>query len=330
MASEERNRLEQYVLFDHKTRWTNDAICMFLAFAWGALRYSVALVTEMRALQEAVAVVAAGVIITTLYYCCTAPIGRFFRSETSFARSKSIWLMMASASVTIVIGHPAFEGHLLRQKVTRTLRQPITAAKLERTTDLIRIAQKSDVRLGSKDIAGLGATVIRAGMQNPALAPAALQTTAALAGYRSHLDNPPGSPERDIEVKHVDRPSLVADILLFGPALASGGALWGTLPGGAAAMKDQELLASISPVKQALIQSAGQQYHIDLDFTQARNVTFENATIHYSGGPVDLEAVHFVRCKFAVHAADPEAQSNVNGLLSAALTGVPFSFRQPN
>jgi hypothetical protein len=312
-------RFDRYVLLDHKARWRNDAFCMSAAWVWYVARSLYGSASDTRLLEETAAILAVGMVGTTIRYCTTSEKLKSFAVGFGITRRALVGQGLAALFASFVVFAQPVGAVLIDEQLKRTLKAPLTSAKLDKAALLVMNAQKFDVRLNPDTVRTLGNEVLTATAEQPHLATSAISASATFAGYSTYLLAPRFVRGRVI---HLERDGLVADLILVGPEVAKDFAIWIAGPGVYGGGKGPPSI--VPPVQHVIVQVRQETYSFWVN-SHLRNITFVNANIGYFGGSIKLEAVQFIDCHFQVLTHDAESRENVKRFLSAVLTGEPVN-----
>jgi len=228
---------------------------------------------------------------------------------------------------------------LLREDLDRALKGDTPVLALETGAALTRNARElkvdanpelaSEIGLGFLKLVDDGAPPPATAVRVPPtkesrLSVPAMHAVEELLTYRSYLlGRNPARPEEGTTAHtamlklpelHRFRPFDLTSII-HGPEIAAG--THSANPAARIALLDRPEVV-LTEGYQVLIVDG---YDLQLDGLDLGNVLFENCTIAYSGGPIALDSVSFLNCKFLV---TPRGKSFATATLNAHLGGVTY------
>jgi hypothetical protein len=208
-----------------------------------------------------------------------------FKLDALVTRRSLIRQLSLAACSLLLFFSPTLEAAVIHEQLRRTLKAPLTPSKLQRAALLIHRVQTIDVHLDPNFVSQLGSKVLDVAAEQPSLALSAMKTTAAFASYRTYLTPSPATNQ--VSVIRVTTEGFNADLVSIGPTMSQGGALWVSAEHGTQSI--------CPPVQRVIVKVFQETEGIVVDFCNIRSVTFENATIRYSGDTIRLESVQFIK-----------------------------------
>jgi hypothetical protein len=321
-------RLQRYVLVDHKARWKNDLISMAIATFWYLLSLASG-IEGARAFRVSMGMLAAATVIFTLLYVfrpprTTAPI---FGMEIP---KRILLAQLALACLVLVLVRfctPVAEVAIVDTRLRKALEGEPTKGKIEEAAKIVTQARAHDLNASPILVSRLGAEVLRS-TTKPGLEETALGAASLFASYRSNLSP---TPKVQYQQASIGPGPVSIRIACMGPSAP-------TFRVEVKGISDIETALPETPhfsgfggyarvefpgCSRTVIESVGQQ-QMPLTGVRARNITFSEAAFYYDGGPLKLESVQFIRCTFTVPTTYAGNQ-NIERLLAAVMTGQPVS-----
>jgi predicted nucleotidyltransferase len=183
-------RLQRYVVVDHKARWKNDLISMAIATVWYLLSLASG-VEAAHAFKVSMGILAAATVFFTLLYVVwpqeTPPtVGREISKRVLLPQLALACLVL----VAVRFGTPAAEAAIVDARLRKALQGEPTKEKIEDAAKIVSQAREHNVNASPPLISQLGAEVLgsitKTGLEETALSAASL-----FASYRSNLSPPP-------------------------------------------------------------------------------------------------------------------------------------------
>jgi hypothetical protein len=242
-------------------------------------------------------------------------------------RRNLMWALASGAMLLVVakVGIPRIEVLACERKLQQFSDNPTDQRSIIEAQKVITRARTAGIRIAPSNLQATGDKFVEASAKNPAAWDAAL----ALQNYRSFLNGPNLSMELFYSLDRPPIPGIETTYYQLGD-------LWSdSHPRVTTSIKRVpiDVAAQSHVIGQPLRQIAhegpeailGVGGEIRLDNMYVRNLVYEEMTIHYSGGPVILNNVMFINCRFVI-----DNVPNGRALGSQILAATRISFHTPD
>jgi hypothetical protein len=184
------DRLQRYVLIDHRARWKNDLISVAIAAAW----YLISLANGIevaRAFRTSMGILAAAIGLFTLLYVVW-PQEMPLTGGMGISKRVSVPQLALACLVLVLIrfGTPAAEAAIVDARLRKALQGEATKEKIEDAAKIVSQAREHDLNASPNLVSQLGTEVL-GNITKPGFEETALTAASLFASYRSDLATGP-------------------------------------------------------------------------------------------------------------------------------------------
>lgn len=303
------NDLDYYLTDDHAARSRTTLLSVLVA---GAAAFVTAQFdASLRTVAIVCIIAVTGVEVSRAWFYVRPAAKRGIRSSSHYERFSLVFAALFLLAIGLSVLFPtsrieaAVSEHTLRQNAAN----PTDPENIKETEVVLSRAEKSNLRLKPDVVEKTAAKFLEAAGSSES----AWQVAIAFADYRSTLTNEPPLPPLN---KHPEADTWYGYAVPHGE-LSPQFSHYGIVPISRAAIFDKiGVNRNPGPIGDAFLVGVGGTLY--LDGTQARQAILRGTTIMYEGGPVELENVYFVDCKFVINQSP-----NGRALAQALLTPSP-------
>jgi hypothetical protein len=296
------SNIAYYLLEDHPARQhtllVGAGICLILGTIAQAFGFSINI-------TAGICFAAAGIVEITRAVKYTQPSRRGKIAVAVLpGRRQLLYSALSAASFFILVRLSRFAAHTVERKLTESSTDPANPQSVKEVKQVLDRAQTAGIKIPADVLQIAGTKFLQASERNPE----AWDAIAALLGYRTFL-NVNLSPAAHETFGRADSNSWQITAIIE---------LQGKGPGTLTATYPNRLV----PASQAFVfQRRGEERRLTnqghpyvritgtgeaiLDDIELRNVIFDGVKIGYDGGPISMENVYFVNCKFELKQTIP-------------------------
>jgi hypothetical protein len=334
------SRIEEFALFDERSRWK--CVCQS-----GLLSLGYALVSDLALGRQRKEILIGVAVIICIYHAiyisryCMRHDQPVSVGTTLNTLSRSAFLRYAAVASGMLL---AGTGQRLSAMITlsrlrRNLEDPVTPSKLAQVTAIADGAHVAGIKIQRNALKEIGLRVASLADRTPSLRSHAEQALQALASYSSSLEKPLslgrpwslyGLPKHEVRLE-LSYKGEAPTTLAIGDNVAAPDASYviriGTQPpltGPEAILITGEHPNPSHPTTSTVIEIDGYIFH---------NVIFQDCTLGYNAGPVDIDSAILIDCGLGIHRelrySDPAMEAVVSKFYQDAIDGLPASLKIP-
>lgn len=302
------NNLDYYLTDDHAAR---SRTTLFSVLTAGAAAFITAQFdASLRAVAIVCIIVVTGVEVGRAWFYVQPASRGGARSSSHYERLSLVFaaLFLLAIGLSILFPTSRIEAAVTERTLRQNAANPTDPENIKETEVVLSRAEKANLRLKPDVVEKAAAKFLEAAGSSKS----AWGVAIAFAEYRSTLTNEPPLPPLN---KHPEADTWYGYSIPHGE-LSPVFSHYGIVPISRAAIFDKiGVNRNPGPIGDAFLVGVGGTLY--LDDTQARKAILRGTTIFYEGGPVELDDVYFVDCKFVINQS-PNGLALAQALLKAS------------
>jgi hypothetical protein len=214
------DRLDRYVWLDDKARWTNDLICMLVAWVWYVVRTLNSSSSQKRIITEVACILIVGVASTTIRYCFKRQKPKIARLYSSPVRSRlGIQAALAVFALSIIFAKPLMTVFETRSpRATFQTLASLDPNQLEASLPILRLVSEQPVSKVAPSSVELQSIAYKLSEVNPNSQnywPTVLAFIQFASAHFGDKAPPPGTPV----TVHLGHNSIIGNAIGLGPSV---------------------------------------------------------------------------------------------------------------